>query len=503
MFAKNTKYTLAAAFGCLMAVALSTGIAVAQSIGGCNGPGCASTDHINVICEEGVPSQNDMNAVVWHTHLSLPSPDPTDPTAGAASAAFINNVWEDETSFLLTARHVAHSTGGPSYNSTYNSYYRINYHYSDCAGTTIPSYTAFQVQLRVFAQGHVDAGSSVDFGLLHLETPIPTGAKVYYLGWTIDDAQHPFTSGVTMGHPLSDLKKITLFDNVERNKKSDLWTGCITDGTLQVGNSGGPFIDQDHLVRGVAISTGGCSPNPGIQSPILSHFWDFDFYHFLDSTITSSHRLDVHLGRNNPNIETVLPLAGYDFDLEDLVFTDPTVDFGGGFFRTVGDITAENLTVEPGGNLQLRARGSILMNPPFEAKIGSEFLALNEEAPPQQRVGAFDSQPVPSVNALAGSELPQEMPVPALAVDPAYPNPFARETRIRLTIPNDEHVRITIYDLLGRRVAVIMDEYLDAGNVTVVWFGMDVAGNHVAAGTYLYRIEAGEEVETGSVTVVR
>ena len=97
-----------------------------------------------------------------------------------------------------------------------------------------------------------------------------------------------------------------------------------------------------------------------------------------------------------------------------------------------------------------------------------------------------------------------EQDIPTIpTLDGNYPNPFAQETRFRLALPSSEHVKITILDILGREVATIMNEDLPAGIANIIWYGRDVAGNPVASGTYFYRIEAGDFVETGSVTVVR
>lgn len=45
-----------------------------------------------------------------------------------------------------------------------------------------------------------------------------------------------------------------------------------------------------------------------------------------------------------------------------------------------------------------------------------------------------------------------------------YPNPFNPTTKIRFDIPKDGHVRLTIYDMVGRQVAVLKNEAMRAGS---------------------------------------
>jgi hypothetical protein len=59
-------------------------------------------------------------------------------------------------------------------------------------------------------------------------------------------------------------------------------------------------------------------------------------------------------------------------------------------------------------------------------------------------------------------------------------------------------VSITIYDAVGRRVAVLVDEDVTAGFHTADW---DTRG--LASGVYLYRIQAGDYTKTRKMSIVR
>ena len=69
-----------------------------------------------------------------------------------------------------------------------------------------------------------------------------------------------------------------------------------------------------------------------------------------------------------------------------------------------------------------------------------------------------------------------------------YPNPFNPSTTIPYQLPAPAHVRLEVFNLLGQRVATLVDEEQQAGLHTAAWNGTDAAGRPVAAGLYLYRI---------------
>ncbi len=72
-----------------------------------------------------------------------------------------------------------------------------------------------------------------------------------------------------------------------------------------------------------------------------------------------------------------------------------------------------------------------------------------------------------------------------------YPNPFNPSTSLAFALARRENVSITVYDCSGRRVAVLVDDELDAGTHSVTWDGRDGGGSDVASGTYFARMDAG------------
>ena len=79
-----------------------------------------------------------------------------------------------------------------------------------------------------------------------------------------------------------------------------------------------------------------------------------------------------------------------------------------------------------------------------------------------------------------------------------YPNPFNPSTRIAFALPGEQHVRLEVYDLLGRRVALLLDEVRTAGQHAV-----DFDAAALSSGVYLYRITAGDFSHTRKMMLMK
>jgi hypothetical protein len=79
-----------------------------------------------------------------------------------------------------------------------------------------------------------------------------------------------------------------------------------------------------------------------------------------------------------------------------------------------------------------------------------------------------------------------------------YPNPFNPSTTIQFSIVNPQFIILKVYDLLGREVAVLANERMDAGAHEVRF---DAAG--LAGGVYYYRLQAGDFIQTRSLVLLK
>jgi len=89
------------------------------------------------------------------------------------------------------------------------------------------------------------------------------------------------------------------------------------------------------------------------------------------------------------------------------------------------------------------------------------------------------------------------------ALNQNYPNPFNPNTIIRYSLPKQSDVNITIYNILGQEVVVLVDKAQPAGYHQVVWEGKNSQGKPVASGIYFYRIEAGEFTDNKKMLLLK
>lgn len=84
-----------------------------------------------------------------------------------------------------------------------------------------------------------------------------------------------------------------------------------------------------------------------------------------------------------------------------------------------------------------------------------------------------------------------------------YPNPFNPTTNIRYGLDKPSHVKLAIYNTLGQEVKTLVNQSQSAGFKTVTWDATNNAGQQVAGGVYLYRLEAGDVVITKKMSLLK
>jgi hypothetical protein len=86
----------------------------------------------------------------------------------------------------------------------------------------------------------------------------------------------------------------------------------------------------------------------------------------------------------------------------------------------------------------------------------------------------------------------QESPIRfANRMDPGFPNPFRGATTLSFSVERPSHVRLSIYDVTGRRMIVLLDESRPAGRHAALWDGRDQEGRFVASGVYFGKLQIG------------
>ncbi|MEW5702439.1 MAG: right-handed parallel beta-helix repeat-containing protein [Candidatus Zixiibacteriota bacterium] len=91
----------------------------------------------------------------------------------------------------------------------------------------------------------------------------------------------------------------------------------------------------------------------------------------------------------------------------------------------------------------------------------------------------------------------------SITVSQNYPNPFNAVATIEFSLPTAHHVQIKVFNVLGQVVRDLIDRDYPPGTHQVTWDGTDTRGGHLASGLYLYRIAAGDMVETRKMVLLK
>ena len=98
---------------------------------------------------------------------------------------------------------------------------------------------------------------------------------------------------------------------------------------------------------------------------------------------------------------------------------------------------------------------------------------------------------VPVLNL--GNEIPSEY-----KLHQNYPNPFNPKTSIRFDISKSSHVKLIIYDALGREVATLVNEKLSAGSYETEWYGLEYP-----SGIYLYKLQSNKFISVKKIVLIK
>lgn len=84
-----------------------------------------------------------------------------------------------------------------------------------------------------------------------------------------------------------------------------------------------------------------------------------------------------------------------------------------------------------------------------------------------------------------------------------YPNPFNPTTLISYDLPEASQVTMTVYDMMGRQVKALVQEFQPAGNHSVIWNATNDNGTRMSGGIYFYQIKAGSFLQTHKMILLK
>ena len=137
--------------------------------------------------------------------------------------------------------------------------------------------------------------------------------------------------------------------------------------------------------------------------------------------------------------------------------------------------------------------GYVRMDAARVSRDGADFVFLDPDAEPgvtyRYRVAVLeDGAPVTSFEASV------TVPAAGLALEQNHPNPFRAATRIGYATQRAAHVTLTVHDVAGRLVRVLVDGRVDAGAHAEAWDGLDTRGDPAGNGVYFVRLRTADGV---------
>ena len=453
---------------------------------------------INVVCPEDETWRQENNWQVdynWQAEVNSVVRIST-----GCTGVLVNNAREDEKPYVLTAHHC----GQPAVGDTLDWTFEFNYQSDTCddpAETPVPQ--TIQGATVLAAQGGTN-----DFALLELAEAIPAEYGVFHAGWSIKDT--PPTSGVVIGHPKQDIKKITA-DADTLTDAVIFWVATFDQGTVEVGSSGAPLFNQDHLLVGLVRSAlsidhdacsgpGGDDNGASILFPKLSAIWNVGepgerLSDFLDPDSTGATELP-----SLPGTGSLLPV--------ELVSFEATLDGNAVLLRweTASETNNAGFEVQ---HIADEATYDVAPAAPWDVlafveghgttEMAQSYRFRAENLSPGRHVfrlkqidfdGAFEYSPEVEVIVEMADRF---------VVRPVYPNPFNPQAQFRFAVQRPQQVRVDLFDVLGRRVQHLYQGTPQSGQMQIV----TIDGSTLPSGSYVVRVSGESFVESQIVTLVK
>ena len=226
--------------------------------------------------------------------------------------------------------------------------------------------------------------------------------------------------------------------------------------------------------------------NGELYEPSVENIMSYSWAHCRDTfTPQQFDRMVASYLVDHPNLECVC-LENEIFDGE-LVNSNINVNL----LYKVSDYIHSTTYVHGGAGVTYSAGNTICLQPGFHAEIGSEFLANIQECSIEF--------PVIPVRRIANNDI---------AVDPLlikdknlinYPNPFSSQTTIAYNLEKEENVSLTVYDLTGKVVDILIDNELQSTGSHTVPFD----GSYLGTGIYFYALQIGDSVQTQKMILTK
>jgi hypothetical protein len=156
-------------------------------------------------------------------------------------------------------------------------------------------------------------------------------------------------------------------------------------------------------------------------------------------------------------------------------------------FQSSGQYQIKTSVVGGGGNTTVGSGFGML------STVGQPFVGYVRSPESHMFVGMWHQYDIVTSVEMIEDAIPHEY-----RLEQNYPNPFNPSTTIRFSIPERHHIRLSVYDLLGREVTKLIDEEMEAG-----WYSVIYNAEGLASGVYLYRIQTESFISTKRFIILK
>jgi lysyl endopeptidase len=354
-----------------------------------------------------------------------------------------------------------------------------------------------------------------DITLVEIDEPIPPSYGLFLNGWGRRDVAP--SEAVSIHHPSTHGKRITFErDSTSitgfNNPSNDTHIRVDWDeGTTERGSSGSPLFNSAQQTVGVLS---------GGESGCEIRDWYGRLHNAWDGGGTPDTQLRPWLDPTDTEPETVegraladdtIPPAPVNLSVEDVTSTsvrlqwtapgddgmDGTVDRYLLRYRASAPERPIDAPIETQDDFEVATQVSSVPSPAPAGTIQSATVDVSEDSSYYFALVAVDE--VLNASPLAAVDR-DVTPVNDLQVTAPAPNPARDQTRLRVVTEERRRVQVRLYDALGRRVSLLLDDEIDPYRGTTV--PIDVSS--LSSGMYFARIRVADgRIQTRKISVVR
>ena len=403
------------------------------------------------------------------------------------SGSLINNTRNDFTPYFLTALHCLtyrKNTVPHTNEAILNQWsFKFGFIRDGCeTGNELPSFECSGVDL-------ISSWSAIDGLLVKFQTQLQSGdffPALYFNGWDNSGVVPDNVTG--LHHPDGDVMKISQkntspgFGPPLGFYKNYYWKVDWDLGAIEGGSSGSPLYTNNHKVIGLASSTTlyyPCNPDNATLYGRLDLYWlgggtdETSLHKWLDPDDTGAETLD--------GIKMPLLCYGKEY------YSGHSESINAFDQMKIGSSNTSPYVVNNAANITLTAGSEIIIRPCTKILSGSTFLArisnidCNYTMTPSDRESDYNSSicellPPPQPKTTAENFENFIEPINILIL----PNPFSEDTRISISLSSPDIITLTVYDVLGNRVAILAEgTELSAGSHNFTF-----SGHNINSGVY-------------------